>query len=252
MISLLAAFGIACLAYGLVAVLLDPVAAILPAFFALTIALVILWRRASRGVQDALMPLEPLLRGGKVAEADVLLVSVSNRWSSWMPLLKGQLAAQRGMLLYMQSNWDDAMPLLMDGKWRNWMAQACIGCIHHRRGEVDEAFEFLARATKSGKKEPLAWVVRAVLLSRAGRRDEALQALSVGLTHLPEHRQLVDLKRTLANKKKVNTALFGQGWYQFFPEELAQKMRGQAGPRGPNFGPGFRGPKTSKQMRRGR
>jgi hypothetical protein len=254
MISIVAAFGIACIAYGLVAVAFDPVAAVVPALFAFAVALYLLLRRASKGVERGLAGLEELLRAGKVAEASQRIEATRDRWALWMPLLRGQLTAQLGMLDYVQLRFDEALPKLIAGKWRNWIAQGCIGAIHHRAGRKEQAHAALVAATKAGKKEPLAWILRAVLLHRDDRREDALAVLAEGLTHLPGQPQLTDLQAAIANKKRVETARFGQGWYQFYPEELAARMRqaGPVGPRGPNFGPGFRGPRVSKQARRGR
>ncbi len=35
---------------------------------------------------------------------------------------------------YLQMKWDDALPRLEEGRWRNWSAILCIGLIHHRKG----------------------------------------------------------------------------------------------------------------------
>jgi len=229
---------------------MSPVAAIVPAVIVAGIVLVVTLRRATNGAQQMLLPMQTLMQAGKVDEVEGLLISTRERWGKWMPTLTGQLEAQRGMLDYVRMNWDYALPKLENGQWRNWMAQACIACIHYRKGDKDQAFAGLEKATKSGKKEPLAWIVRAVLLNRDGQRDASLAALTDGLTHLPNHPQLTQLKKTIANKKRVDTARFGQGWYQFFPEDLARKMKATQG-RQP-FGAGFRGPKMSKAQRRGR
>ncbi len=188
MFTLLASFGIGCLAYGLVALTFDPFAATVPALLATTIALFLLLRRVSRQVQVVSAPLEGMLRAGNVEEADALLKSVADRFGPWMPMLAGQMNGQRGMLKYMRMDWDDALPLLDKGKWRNWMVQTCIACVHHRKGDKDKAYELLAKATKAGKREPMAWIVRAVVLYRDGKKDLALQAISDGVAALPDNR----------------------------------------------------------------
>jgi len=36
---------------------------------------------------------------------------------------------------------------------------------------------------------------------------------------------LKDLKNRIANKKKIKTKTLGEGWYQFFPEDLAAQAQ---------------------------
>jgi len=250
MYSILASLAAGGAVFAVVTLLMGPFAAILPAILAATIVLVILLRRATNGAQTMLFPMQQMMQAGKVDEVEELLVATRDQWGKWMPTLTGQLEAQRGMLDYVRMQWDDALPKLQNGQWRNWMAQACIACIAYRKGDKETAYAGLEKATKTGKKEPLAWIVRAVLLSRDGKRDEALKALSEGLTHLPNHPQLTQLQKTIANKKRVDTARYGQGWYQFFPEDLARQMKASHGRN--QFGPGFRGPKMTKAQHRGR
>lgn len=251
MYSIFAAVGAALIAFVLVSLLMSPVAAMVPAVLVLGIVGIVLLRRATNGAQVALAPMQPLMQAGKIEEVDALLVEAQRKWGKWMPTLTGQLNAQRGMLDYVKQNWDDALPKLEKGKWRNWMAQGCIASIHYRKGNKDEAFAMYKSATKAGNKEPLAWIVRSVMLNKDGQRDEALAVVNEGLTHIPGNRQLVDLQQRLANKKRIDTARFGQGWYQFFPEELARQMQATRGKT--PFGGGFQGGgRMSKAQRRGR
>ncbi|MFT6145204.1 MAG: hypothetical protein ACJAZO_004144 [Myxococcota bacterium] len=251
MYSIFAAVGAAAIAFVLVSLLMNPVAAMVPAVLAMGIVGILLLRRATNGAQVALAPMQALMQDGKIEEVDALLVEAQNKWGKWMPTLTGQLHAQRGMLDYVRQKWDDALPKLQKGKWRNWMAQGCIASIHYRRGDKETAFTMYAGATKAGKKEPLAWIVRSVMLNKDGKRDEALTAVNEGLTHIPGNRQLLDLQQRIANKKRIDTARFGQGWYQFFPEELGRQMQASRGsnPSGGGFQGGGR---TSKAQRRGR
>jgi tetratricopeptide (TPR) repeat protein len=249
--SILASLGAALVAYIVVAVLFDPFAAVVPAGFAFVVAAFLLFRRISQRIQEAMAPLEGLLRGQKVDEADALLAKVGADLGPWMPYLAGQIAAQRGMLEYARGRFDAAVPKLTEGRSQSWHAMACLGCVHWRKGNKDACFAELEAATKQAPKEPLAWILRAVLLHKGGRDEDALKALAGGLTQLPGHAQLTDLQGQLANKKKVDPVQFGQGWFQFFPEELQQQRAPRAFGGYQPFGPGFRGPAASKRSRRG-
>lgn len=251
MYSIFAAVGAAVIAFVLVSLLMSPVAAMVPAVLAMGIVGILLLRRATNGAQVALAPMQALMQAGKVEEVDALLIETQNKWGKWMPTLSGQLHAQRGMLDYVRMKWDDALPKLDKGKWRNWMAKGCIASIHYRKGDKDTAFSMYAEATKAGKKEPLAWILRAVMLNKDKQRDEALAVVNEGLSNIPGNRQLLDLQKRLANKKRIDTARFGQGWYQFFPEELARQMQATRGKT--PFGGGFQGGgRMTKAQRRGR
>jgi hypothetical protein len=92
--------------------------------------------------------------------------------------------------------------------------------------------EELAAAAKAGDKDVLVYQVWATLLARDGLRTEALAAVSKGLEALPNHKALRDLKNRIANKQKIDQEQFGEGWYQYFPEDLAKQaiMRGTRTP----------------------
>jgi len=209
--------------------LLGPWAAVLPALFVTTIAMFLLARRTGKQIELAMSPLVDLLQGGRVDEARALLRGVGDGYGRWQMLLKGSIEAQLGILDYMQLRFDDAMPRLQKGRFRNWMAITCIGCIHYRRGDRSEAFAEFKKAAKAGPKEAIVYAVWATLAVRASDREEALSALNQGVEAMPDSDFLKRLRKAVANKKKINTRKFPDTWYQFFPEDLAkqQVMRGR-------------------------
>jgi len=238
--------------FVLVAVFFDPLAAVVPAMMVLLIALVALLLRVKRKVDAEMQGIVPLLQRRQVAEAQRYLEGLRARHARWMPLLNGQVDAQLGMIDYLQLKFDEALPRLEKGKWRNWMALGCIGAIHYRKGRHEQAWTAFQKAVDIAKKEPMAYVVFAVLLNRAGMRDRSLEVMNAGLKVLPDNKLLKDLKSKIANKKRIKTSKLGDSWYQFFPEELAAQAQ-MAGRRGtPLPSQGFKGPAVSKQQRRGR
>lgn len=249
MLSFVVSLALAAVAFAVIAVLFDPLAAIVPAVMVFGIAVAVILLRVKRRVDAEIQGIVPMLQGRRIRQAQEHLESVRDRYAKWMPLLDGQVEGQLGMIDYFQMNFDEALPKLEKGSWRNWMALGCIGAIHFRQGRHDEAWEALDKALDAGKREPMAYTLYAVLLHRAGERDRALEVLNRGLDQIEGNQQLQELKSRIANKKKVKTGRFGQAWYQFFPEDLAQSQLAQG--RGPRPGPGFR-PNMSKQMYRGR
>ena len=158
--------------------------------------------------------------------------------------------AQAGMIDYLQLNWDAALPKLQRGTFRNWPAKVCIGAIQYRKGDREGAFKTLSSAVGSAKKEPMAYMVWAVLLVRAGQREEALEVMAKAMKAMPDNAMLKNLQRTIANKRKIDAKKFPETWYRFFPEELRAQhaLRGRKG--GP-IGPQVPQPKLgAKQLRR--
>ena len=128
----------------------------------------------------------------------------------------------------------------------------CIGCVHYRAKRLDEAWAAFEAAAAVGRKEPMIYVVWATLLTRAGKRTQALEVLTRSEKKLPDSELLKSLRATIANKKKIQPKKFPDSWYQFFPEDLAasQMMRGRKG--GPPPGMGLPQPKTRGKAARRR
>jgi len=252
MYTLLVSLGLALGTYGLVAVIFDPIAAIVPAVMVFGIAAVVLLLQVKKRVDEGISGIVPLLQERRIFDAQAHLEEVRRKWARWMPLLNGQVDAQLGMIDYYQLKFDQALPKLEKGKWRNWMALGCIGAIHFRKGRREQAFEALRKAIDASPKEPMVYVLHAVLSHRAGDSDTALAVLNEGIENIPENRMLQDLRKRIANKKRIKTSMFGEAWVQFFPEELAAQARIAARKGTPLPSAGFRGPSVSKQMRRGR
>jgi len=210
--------------FVLVTVLVGPIAAVFPAVFFAGLSLFLLARRVGKRVNAELEGLAPLLQAGKIDEGRALLVRVRERYGRWQFLLASQIDAQLGMLEYMQLHWDEALPLLEKGKFRNGQAFVCIGAIHWRRGDKAKAFEALKRAQEVAPKDPMMVAVRATLLLRDDRREEALQALADARGSLPTSKLVSELQTKVANKQKIDPKVFGETWYQYFPEDLRKEM----------------------------
>jgi len=244
--------ALAAASFGLVALLLSPVAAIIPATMVFALAWWLLSRRIAKQVEEEMKALVPLLQARKVEEAKAKIASVQKRYGRWQILLERQLDAQVGMIDYLQMKFDAALPKLEKGKFRNWNALVCIGAIHHRKGRKEQAYESLASAAKVAPKESVVYLVWATLLTRDGKRTEALQALDGGLKAMPDSEHLKNLRNRVANKKKIDTKQFPQTWYQFFPEELAQQQLMRGRKRGPGPGQAAQQPRMSARQTRRR
>lgn len=249
LISLAITLGI----FGLVAALMQPVAAIVPALFVFPLAMFLLARRTGKLVEAELSDLPTLLQARKVDEVKEIIRAARDRHGKWQFLLEGQLTGQLGMLDYMSLKFDEALPQLESGRWRDWTANTAIGCVHYRKGRYDKAWEAFEAAQKVGSKEAMVYVVHATLLTRRDDREGALKVLSEGLERIEGSKLLKTLKTNIANKKKLDTSDYPESWYQFFPEDAQQmmNMRGRRGSHPGGVAPGgrYQGPPPQPKQR---
>lgn len=232
MFNLLLGLGSGALVFVVVTALLGPVAAILPSVVASVGVIVVATRRTNRLVQAELTTVGPMLEQRRIDEAQTKLVTIKERYGRWQFLLAGQIDAQLGLIDYLQLKFEEARPKLESGKWRNAVALCCLGCIDWRRGRKDEAVKSFAAAAAAAPQDATVYLVWAALLARDGQQQQALLAVDQGVKALPENGMLKDLQQRIANKKKVDPGQLGEGWYQYFPEDYAQKlmMRGTRTP----------------------
>jgi len=254
MYNLTIAFLAGMLVYVPIGFWMGPLYGIVPAVLTFAGALYGLSRRVGQAVEAELAKVVPLLQDRKVDEARALLEATKAKWGSWQLLMNGQIDSQIGMIDYLQMKWDQALPKLEAGQWRNWMALVAIACIHWRKGDRQKLWEYFEKAASASPKELTVYLVWATLAHRADKDADALKALDLGLKELPEHKLLKELQSAIANKRKVDTKTFPQAWYQFFPEDMAAQymIRGQRTP--PPTPPGAApaaGP-ANRKMRRSR
>ena len=233
-----------------------PVAGVIPGLLVFGICFFFIAKRIGNMVTAEMNLLVPMLQARKIKEAETHLLGMRRRYGRWQFMLAGQMDAQRGMIRYMHTEFDDAMPLLQAGKFRNWAALVSIGCIHFRRDRKDEAWKAFEKASTAASKEPMVYVVWAILLTRDGKRPRALEVMSRAQKAIPDNAILTSLLDSIANRKKINTSKLPESWFQFFPEELrAQMVKGRRG--GPPANVQYREApfpqpnKSSKKMRRG-
>jgi len=224
MYNLLLALAAGLVLFSGVTAWLGAVAAILPALAVAIGAMFLLSRRTGKLIEVELATVPPLLQAHRIDEAQTKLVHIKERWSNWQFLLAGMIDVQLGMIDYLQRKFQEAKPKLESGKWRNGVALTCIALIDYREGRKEEAWKGLAAATSATTNDPMLFVVRCYLLAKEGNRDQALAAVNEGLGHMPDSNQLKELRNKIANKQRIDPKSFGEGWYQYFPEEFVQQM----------------------------
>jgi hypothetical protein len=82
--------------------------------------------------------------------------------------------------------------------------------------------------TKRGKKQGLAWCLRAYLLCQINERDEAVRVLIEGIKKTNDDPKVKDALLALQNGKKIKMRAYKEQWYQFHlerpPALVAQGM----------------------------
>ncbi|MFK7930499.1 MAG: tetratricopeptide repeat protein, partial [Myxococcota bacterium] len=217
--------------FGLYPVFWTWYAPIIPAVLAGCLTFYVLFTQMTKRVQAQLEPLGALLQNRQLEQAEAVMDGVQRKWGMWVLLLNQQVSAQKGVLRYAQMKFDDAKPLLDKGKWNNWQAHAMLGAIAHREGDHAKCWDHLDKAAKASAKEPMVYILHAVLAVRTDDRDRAMTALSTGMEKAPASNALKALHKTIANKKRIQTKKLPESWFHFFPEDLMKQMmvRGRKG-----------------------
>jgi hypothetical protein len=224
MYNLLIGVILGILVFGGITAWLGPLPAILPAVGVLFLALFLLARRTGRLVTAEMEGVAPLLQARRIDEAQTKLVGIKEKYGPWQFLVAGQIDAQLGVIDYLQMKFEEAAPKLERGRFRNPMALLCLGCIDWRRGRKVEAIARFQSAASASSQDVTVYAVWATLLARDHQATQALEVLARGLKAVPGNKVLTELQGRVANRKKIEVDRLGESWYQYFPEEYAQKM----------------------------
>jgi predicted Zn-dependent protease len=142
----------------------------------------------------------------------------------WIPLLKGQLLAQMGMLSLHMGQKDRGVELLEGASLKNADARLMLACIRYRDGEANRAIEVLKLTAKISKKHPLLHNTYAWMLHKAGKNDEAQAALASFLKKNAKSAPTKENMLRLQNNKRMSMTGFAEQWYALGLEQPPQTM----------------------------
>lgn len=217
------------------------VAGLVPALFAFTLAFFLLMRRSGRQLQPLLMQAQAEAQNQQFDAARATL-RTALPLGKWQFLVEEQVHMQLGALDYLQAvmltmqrqQGAAAAPLqsarehlekASPSGWRSWLLgwqpRAMLACVRWRQGDQDGAVKLLADTAGAPRTEPVFWALYAWMLNELKRREEALGVLATGLKNHANNGPLTEMRDALANKKRPKMIAFGEGWYQFFPEAMA-------------------------------
>lgn len=248
MYNLLITLGLAAIAFGLGTLGGQWYYGFAPALIVAPAAYFFLARRSGKQLEAIMAKAMTELQAGRLENARAT-ITAGYEIGKWQFLVEKQINAQLGALEYIQRNYKKARPLLESSWNRNWQAMGMLSILDARAGKHDQGIERFDKASLLAKKEPLMWGVSVWLLLEAGRTDDAMRKAAEAVEALDGNAKLKDLQAAIANKKIKRFKwgkVFGQGWYQFFPEQVPM----QRGQRGANQ-PDMRGRKTFPPPRPG-
>jgi tetratricopeptide (TPR) repeat protein len=249
MYNLLISLAVAGLAFGVGAAMGQWVYGFAPAMLVLPVVYFLLARRTGQQLEAIMTRAGVELQAGRLKQARDI-IETGYALGKWQFLIEQQIHAQLGALEFMQRRYKQARPLLEKAWKRNWQAQGMLAILDARSGKHDEAFARLDKAALLAKREPMYWGLTCWLLLDAKRVDDAQRKVVEGLETVENSKALKELQTAIANDKMKRfrwDRAFGQGWYQFFPEQ-AQAGQTRGGPAAND--PRMRGRKTFPQPRR--
>jgi len=201
-------------------------AAILPQVVVSVGAYLWLARRTTQKLQGIIERATTEFQANRIQQG-ITLLEQGYVLQHWQFLVRSQLDAQIGSIYFMMKKYDKAKPLLENAIRNNPIARGMLACIQFRKHQLDLATGTLEEALKYTKKEALLYGLYAYLLSKANRRDDAIDVLNRGLAKLPDNDGLQQARLSLQNGQKMRTKGFGDGWYQFGLEQPTKASRTQ-------------------------
>ena len=192
---------------------------------------------------------QKLAEGGQIALAINAIESLLPL-SNWIPMLKGQLYAQLGVLNLGARKEDKAIEYLQKASNRAAEAKLHLAALFVRKGRDQEARAILDVARRFNKKHVLLHNFYAFILKKADDTQGAINILNLMLKKVPENEASADNLSRLKNGKKLSMKPFGMHWYSLGlerpPASMAPAGMQQQQPR-----KGFRHPpKKQKRQKR--
>jgi tetratricopeptide (TPR) repeat protein len=186
-------------------------------------AWIVIARRMGARLQPHLTAMQQQMQAGNVQGAMKTLESMLPM-AKWVPMLRGQLLAQMGMLANMTGDQDRAIQLLEGASLRATDARLVLACILYKKGDSKRAFEILRLAAAVSKKHALLHNTYAWLLHKTERADEAQAVLAAFLKRDPNNAPSKDNLLRLQNRTRMTMQGFDMQWYALGLEQPPQTM----------------------------
>jgi tetratricopeptide (TPR) repeat protein len=207
------------------------VAAIFPGVLATALAYFLLARRTWKKLEGLFETMQREVQAQKFDKA-IQTLQGGFGLAPWQFLVASQLHSNIGILMYLKSDVDGALPHLEKSFTRNWVARGMLGAARYRKRDLDGTTRVLGEAVKVNKKEGVLWSLHAWILEKENRHEEAIGVLSRAVQANPADEKLRSSLQALQNGKKLKLGkLYAEQWFQFMLERPPPEF----------VGAGFRG-----------
>ena len=212
--------------------------------FVVMIALwIILARRIGKVIRPAMKQVQTLAERG-LDQPAIESLEAMLPLGNWIPMLKGQLYAQIGMICIRAGDKEKAIESLERASSRVSEGQMFLASLYFKDGEMDKVHRVMKRAIKANKKNVMLYHVYAWMLQKQGDTAAAMAALSL---HLKKDKDSAVSKENLLrlqNGTKMNMSTFGMPWFALGfeqpPQSMGQMQQARKGfrqaPKNPNKG----------------
>ncbi len=201
-------------------------AAIFPGMLATIIAYFLLARRTWKKLSAIFDAMQREVQAQKLDKA-VQTLQGGFALAPWQFLVASQLHSNIGILLYLKSEMDAALPHLEKSFSRNWVARGMLGAARYRKRDIDGTTRVLEDAVKSNKKEGVLWSLYAWILEKEDRHDQAIRILGRAASANPSDEKLKSSLQALQNGKKLKLGkLYAEQWFQFMLERPPPEYAG--------------------------
>lgn len=187
------------------------------------VAWVLLARRLGHQLQPAMSRVQKQMEAS-MFDAAMQSLEELLPMSRWVPMLRGQLLAQMGLLAYHAGDKDKAVKLLEGASMRAPDARLLLACIYYRNDEQKRAFEILKLAAAVNKKHALLHNTYAWMLHKNERSDEAQAVLAAFLKRDPTNAPSKDNLLRLQNRTRMTMQGFDMQWFALGLERPPQAM----------------------------
>ena len=189
-------------------------------------AFAIIGRRFNRRIQPVVEQAQRQMQAGNVHLALQSFESLLPL-ADWVPMLKGQLYGQMGVLHAGLKQMDKAKEYLAAASHRLVEAKLFYAGLVFRDGEPKKATAVLARCQRTNPKHVLLHNVHAWMLAKGGDVDGAMAQLNALLKKVPENENTQGNLNRLQNGRKMQMKGFGMEWYALGFERPPQSMQQQ-------------------------
>ncbi len=206
-------------------------AAIFPGVLATAITYFVLARRTWKKLEAVFDAMQREVQAQKLDKA-VQTLQGAFVLAPWQFLVAAQLHSNIGILLYLKSEVDGALPHLEKSFSKNWIARGMLGAARYRKRDLAGTLRILEDAVKSNRKEGVLWSLYGWILEKEGRHEQAIAILGRAVGANPSDEKLKSSLQALQNGKKLKLGkLYAEQWFQFMLERPPPELAG-AGFRG--------------------